>query len=97
MASITAEELKARICEILDYGSVILPGHVKKRMHERGYHMSDVRCILKNGDITTFSNEGNEKYHCEIHGEDLDGHKGAVITIVTKNTKLVILTVLGGL
>jgi len=97
MESITAEELEARIREILNYGSLIYPDHVKERMAERNYDMGDVRHILKNGKIITFTKKGNEKYRCVIHGEDLEGYKGAVITIVIKNIRLVILTVLGGM
>ncbi len=59
--------------------------------------MGDVRHILKNGKIFKFTQEGNDRYRCEIHGEDLEGCMGGVITIVIKNTKLVIVTVLGGI
>lgn len=43
-----------------------------------------------------FEKQKLEKYKCEVHGEDLEGVEGAVITIVIKNIKLVIVTVLGG-
>lgn len=66
-------------------------------MTERNYDMGDVRHILKTGKILTFTKTGNEKYHCEIRGDDLEGYKGAVITIVIKNIRLVIVTVLGGM
>ncbi|MBI5604269.1 MAG: DUF4258 domain-containing protein [Deltaproteobacteria bacterium] len=97
MVDITAEELESKIREILDHGLLIYSGHVKARMVERNYTMGDVRHILKNGKIIKFNQEGTEKYHCEIHGEDLEGYMGGVITIVIKNTKLIIVTVLGGI
>jgi hypothetical protein len=66
-------------------------------MAERNYDVGDVLHILKNRKILNFHNQGNEEYHCEVHGEDLEGHKGAVITIVINNRMLVIVTVLGGI
>jgi hypothetical protein len=65
-------------------------------MAERNYTIGDVLHILKNGKILKFNKKGDDKYHCEVHGEDLEGYSGAVITIIVKNTRLVILTVLGG-
>lgn len=97
MGDMTAEELESKIREILDHGLLIYPGHVKERMIERNYDMGDVRHILKYGKIIKFNQEGNDRYHCEIHGEDLEGCMGGVITIVINNTKLVIVTVLGGI
>jgi hypothetical protein len=96
MGDMTAEELESKIREILDHGFLIYPEHVKERMVERNYTMGDVRHILKNGKIVKFNQEGNDRYHCEIHGEDLEGCRGGVITIVIKVTTLVIVTVLGG-
>lgn len=96
MPAITAEELEARIIEILDYGRIVLPNHVCERMGERNYAMGDIKHILKTGKILNFKNQGKEEYHCEIHGEDLEGVKGAVIAIVVKNFRLIIVTVLGG-
>ncbi len=97
MDGISAEELEARVREILNYGSLTYSGHVKERMVERNYEIADVKHILKYGKVLNFSMEGNERYRCEIHGEDLEGCKGAVITIVIKNKKLIIVTVLGGM
>jgi len=96
MESIPGDEIKARIIDILNYGSFILSGHAKDRMDERNYSVSDIKNILKYGQIVNFSEKEKDKYHCEVHGKDLDGDNGAVITIVVKNTKLIILTVLGG-
>ena len=96
MEDITPEEIKARIIEILNYGRLILSGHVKQRMNERNYSINDIKYILRHGDIVNIKEEGKDKYHCEVHGEDLEGDNGAVITIVAKNTELIILTVLGG-
>ena len=97
MGDMTAEELKSKIREILDHGLLIYPDHVKERMVERNYDMADVRYILKNGKIIKFNQEGSDRYRCEIHGEDLEGCMGGVITIVIKSTKMVIVTVLGGI
>jgi len=97
MGGITPEILEIRIREILNYGSVIYPAHVKKRMAERNYSFGDIRHILVKGKVRSFAKEGNEKYRCEVHGEDLEGDHGAVITIVVGNTKMIIVTVLGGI
>jgi hypothetical protein len=97
MGDMTAEALESKIREILDHGLLIYTDHVKEKMAERNYDMGDVRHILKNGKIIKFNQEGNDRYHCEIHGEDLEGCLGGIISIVIKNTKLVIVTVLGGI
>ena len=97
MDNITAEEIEARIREIVDYGKIRFSDHVRERMEERQYSLRDVIHILKNGKIVKFSQEKTEEYKCEVHGEDLDGNQGAVITIVIKNVKMVIVTVLGGM
>jgi hypothetical protein len=97
MEEITPEILETRVREILDYGSVIYSDHVQARMSERHYGIGDIKYILKNGKVKSFTKEGNEKYKCEIHGEDLEGCQGAVITVVIKNVKLIIVTVLGGM
>jgi len=97
MEGITAKELETRIREILENGTIRYTFHVKEKMAERKYSIEDVLHILKNGNVLdNFVDQGNEEYHCEVRGEDLDGEKGAVITIVIKTTKLKIVTVLGG-
>ncbi|SRR3989339_534793 len=96
MEGITTEELESRIHEILDYGRIILSGHVGERMGERNYAMGDIKHILRRGKVLKFECTGNEEYRCDIHGEDLEGVKGAVIAIVIKNYRLIIVTVLGG-
>jgi hypothetical protein len=97
MGDITTEKLKSKIRGILDHGLLIYPDHVKQRMIERNYDLADIRYILRNGKIVKFNQEGSDRYRCEIHGEDLEGCMGGVITIVIKNTKIVIVTVLGGI
>jgi hypothetical protein len=96
MEGIKPELLEKRIREILIGGSIIYSDHVKERMSERGYSLPDVLYILRNGKVTSFTKEGNERYKCEIRGEDLEGRQGAVISIVIKTVKLIIVTVLGG-
>lgn len=98
MEGITAKELEYRIHEILKYGSIIYGPHVKQRMEDRNYTIPDILHILRHGKVLdNFKDQGSDKYHCEVHGEDLEGCKGGVITIVIKNAKLKIVTVLGGL
>jgi hypothetical protein len=97
MEEITAEELKKRIREILDYGRVIYPkDHLKKRMGERSYDIVDIKHILKNGEISDIARTGNEKYRCKVSGKDIEDCNGAVIAEVDRNIKLIIVTVLGG-
>jgi len=73
-----SEELEARIREILNNGTVRYNPHLKTRMAERNYEMGDVLYILRNDKVLKFKKQGNDKYHCEIHGEDLEGYRGAV-------------------
>jgi hypothetical protein len=96
MDDITAEELEARIREIVDYGKIRFSDHVSRKMNERNYNVRDVVHILRNGKILKFTKQKDEEYHCEVHGEDLDGCRGAVVAIVIKKVKMVIVTVLGG-
>lgn len=97
MDIITTQELENRIHEILDKGNIRYTSHVKERMSQRNYHFADVLHILRYGKVLeNFKDQGNDTYHCEVHGEDIEGCEGAVITIVIKNTKLKIVTVLGG-
>lgn len=93
---ITTDEIEERIREILDYGKITISDHVSQRMEERNYEMSDIIHILKCGKVLKFNKERNEQYRCEVHGEDIEGVKGAVIAIVIKNYRLIIVTVLGG-
>ena len=96
MADITSKDLKDRILKILENGRLFYSDHVKKRMVERNYEISDVLHILRHGHILKYTRKGVEKYRCEVHGDDLEGCKGVVITIVIENTRLIVVTVLGG-
>lgn len=76
-------------------GRIIIPGHVKKRMQERGYRMQDVEFILLHGTIT-----GKEfKKDCQhwrytISGVDLDGDSGAAVTAILQRNAIALITVL---
>ncbi|MDD2671854.1 MAG: DUF4258 domain-containing protein [Syntrophales bacterium] len=95
---ITAEDLHQRILDILEYGSILYNNpHLFERMRQRGYSIADVYHILKNGKILKFEKQGTERYNCQVHGEDLEGSKGAVVTIVMKRRRMLIVTVLGGM
>jgi len=97
-AEVTADDLHQRILDILEYGTTRYnTPHLFDRMRERNYTIPDVRHILKNGRVLKFHKKGNEIYHCEIHGEDMEGCKGAVVTIVIKKRRMLIVTVLGGM
>ena len=96
MDVLTIEEAEKLIKEISQYGSVIPSLHARERMQERGYSIQDISYILEQGKITNVEEDskGNKKYH--VSGEDLSGHAGVVVTLITKRDKMVILTVLGG-
>ncbi len=96
MGDITAEEIEARIRKIVDFGKIRFSEHVSLKMKERNYNVRDIIHILRNGKILKFTKQKDEEYHCEVHGEDLEGCRGAVVAIVIKNIKMVIVTVLGG-
>ena len=89
--------LKDRILKILENGRLVYSSHVKERMAERNYEISDVLHILKHGQVLKYKKRGeSEKYRCEVHGDDLEGCKGIVITVVIEDTRLIVVTVLGG-
>lgn len=96
MKGITSEALKGKILNILENGSLIYSNHSKKRMRERNYETSDILYILKNGNVLNFSKKGKERYLCEVHGDDLEGYRGAIKIMVIKETRLIVVTVLGG-
>lgn len=96
MEALSEEELKKTILEIFDHGSVVPSEHAREMMREGGYNMADVKHILKHGALkkTEFSKKSyGYRYH--IHGVDLEGHPGAVVTAIS-NLKIVIVTVMGG-
>jgi len=66
-------------------------------MFVRNYTIGDIKHILKNGKVIKFTKEGKEIYRCKIHGDDPEGFKGTVVTIVISNKKLIVVTVLGGI
>jgi hypothetical protein len=95
MEALSEEELKKIILEIFDHGSVIPSEHAREMMRERGYNMADVKHILKHGALKkTDLKQKSYRYH--LHGEDLEGHPGAVVTALISNLKIVIVTVMGG-
>jgi Domain of unknown function (DUF4258) len=97
MESITAEELQARIREILNYGYLHYTNHVKEQMSNRNYDIGDIRHILQNGKIKNYKLEKKEVYKCEIYGEDLEGYMGGLVAVVKSNIRLIVITVLGGM
>ena len=96
MVDITNKDLKDRILKILEKGRLVYSDHVKKRMVERNYEISDVLHILKYGEVLNFTRKGEERYLCDVHGDDLEGYRGAVKAVVIKDTRLIVVTVLGG-
>ena len=84
------------IREILQYGSVVFSKHAREQMRSRGYHAQDVYHILKHGEVKKIEEnpKGQPKYH--VHGEDIEGHKGIVVTAIANMGRLIIVTVLGG-
>lgn len=101
MVSKVTEELDNQdaiqlIREIVEFGTVVLSGHAKERMAERGYTMHDVEHILLRGEIARkeFNPEANNwKY--TIKGEALDGEGGGVVTAIIRRDALILITVLG--
>ncbi len=64
-------------------------------MADRNYTVPDVKYILKTGNVTG-SEKHKNTYRYNVHGEDLEGHPGIVVTAVVSKAKMVIVTVKGG-
>ena len=96
MDDLTDKEVSNIIQETLEYGYVIPSSHAKDQMRNRSYSVTDVRYILKNGNI--IKKEITENKRCyTFRGNDLDGHPGeVVIELYASARKMVIITVKGG-
>ncbi len=83
------------IRDIAASGMLISSKHAKERMVERGYTMSDVQYILMYGEIVRKEfKEENNNWAYTIHGADLEGDEGGVITAIISPSKCVVITVL---
>jgi hypothetical protein len=96
MEEISCEEAKKIISDIVEHGGVIFSDHAQDQMGLRGYSTRDVLYILKYGSVKKITKERNERYNCQVHGKDIDGDDGTIITIMIRRIKLVVVTVLGG-
>lgn len=96
MDPLPLKDAESLIREIIKCGSVVLSKHARKQMRDRGYNTQDVYHILRHGEVKKIEENprGRSKYH--VHGEDIEGHKGIVVTAVVSEGRLVIVTVLGG-
>ena len=96
MDQLSSKDAENLIREILQYGSVVFSKHAREQMCSRGYDAQDVYHILKHGEVKKIEQnpEGQPKYH--VHGEDIEGHKGIVVTAIESAGRLIIVTVLGG-
>ncbi len=92
---ISLGEASRIIYEIVTSGTIIMSGHVKKRMSERGYTVHDVEYILLNGEIAKkeFNNKV-QNWAYTVRGEDLEGDAGGVVTAIIERRSAVIITVL---
>jgi hypothetical protein len=93
MVDFQEENIKKTIKDILENGSIILSDHSKKRMKERSFAFSDIKHILKKGNVTeTTVYKGQTRY--TMCGEDLEGDLGEVIIEMREGArKLIVITV----
>ena len=97
MDDLTDKEVIDIIKETLEYGYVIPSRHAKEQMFNRGYSISDLRFILKNGKIIKREKLDNNQRGFTFKGNDLQGHPGeVVISLDAGARKMVIITVKGG-
>lgn len=93
---IDVKKARSLICDIIESGQqIIVSGHAKERMNERGYTMDDVIYILQRGKIT------KQKFHTKtncwrytLSGDDLEGDKGGVVTAIISRSSIVVITTL---
>ncbi|VEN74410.1 conserved hypothetical protein [Candidatus Desulfarcum epimagneticum] len=84
------------IREIVLDGTIVISGHAKKRMAERGYSVHDVQYILTNGEIAKKKfNVKSRNWIYTVRGEDLEGDCGGVVTAIIGRMSAVIITALG--
>jgi len=77
-------------------GSVSITKHARKQMALRGYTTQDVIHILSSGMVMNPDLKPNGQLHCRVEGRDLDGDMGVVVTIILDESRLLVITVLGG-
>lgn len=90
------DDLHNIIMDVLEWGILVFTSHAKDQMGLRGYTVHDVMNILRGGEIIKMTEKSTGRYHCEVHGHDIDGDPGAVVALVIKRSRIVIITVLGG-
>jgi hypothetical protein len=90
------DDLHNIIVDVLEEGSIVFTSHAKDQMGLRGYTVHDVMKILHGGEIKKMTKESTGHYHCEVHGHDIDGDPGAIVALVIKRSRIVVITVLGG-
>ena len=96
MDSLPLKDAESLIREIIKCGSVVFSKHAREQMRSRGYSAQDVYHILRHGKVKKIEKnpKGSCRYH--VHGENIDGHKGIVVTAIESKGKLIVVTVLGG-
>ncbi|PKN59868.1 MAG: hypothetical protein CVU53_06020 [Deltaproteobacteria bacterium HGW-Deltaproteobacteria-11] len=77
-------------------GSISFTKHARKQMALRGYTTQDVIHILGSGMVMDKDLKPNGQLHCRVEGRDLDGDMGIVVTAILDESRLLVITVLGG-
>ncbi len=90
------DDVQTLIRHIVRQGEVILTSHAKEQMKNRNYDLSDVRYILKTGEVVRMEQSEKGQFKYVVKGEDLEGEPGAVVTAIINKQTLVVVTVLGG-
>jgi hypothetical protein len=95
---ITEEQLQDVIFAALGSGGFVrYSSHFKDMMDERGYTNQDVNYILRFGKLVTAEFKAEYGDWCyEIRGVTPDGEKGALLTVVLSERKILMITALGG-
>ncbi len=76
-------------------GTIIITGHAKERMQERGYSLRDVVHIISNGSLVNSEfNEPMENWKYKFEGIDLEDTAGGVVFSIASQNTCVIITVL---
>jgi|GEM_PF-607720 len=77
-------------------GSVSFTKHARQQMDLRGYTTQDVIHILGSGMVMNPDLKPNGQLHCQVEGRDLDEDRGVVVTAILDESRLLVITVLGG-
>jgi hypothetical protein len=91
---IDLDEAHKIIRGIIESGDLRYGSHLRQRMAERNFTMTDVKYILQEGKLTKKEyNKDLKHWKYSIKGKDVDGVAGTTITAIIDTNTLFLITV----